>query len=92
MALTGNFDLYHLIVELVFGNLLAAFFGIVVAILIIGIITRLNMLTILYIIILFFASYFTLWYGGLFIGLTSIAVILYTFGGAIYRWFKEWQS
>ncbi len=72
MVLTGNFDLYYLIVELVFGNLLAAFFGVVVALLIIGIITKMSMMTIGYIELIFAFTYLSLYYGGIIIALGFI--------------------
>lgn len=88
MALTGNFDLYYLIVESVFGNLLAAFFGIALAILIIGIITKMSMITISYIEILFSVTYLTLYYGVVFGLLFFIAASAYL-GWIFYRFMKE---
>jgi len=88
MPLTGNFDLYYLIVELVFGNLLAAFFAIVFAIMIIGIITKMSMITIFYIESLFAVTYLTTYYGAVFMMVFFIAIVGY-FGWIFYRWLKE---
>ena len=90
MPLTGNFDLYYLIMELVFGNLLAAFLGIAVAILIIGVLTRMSMTTNLYILSLFGVTYFTLWYGAIFM-VIPFAVFLVFFIITINRFLKEAQ-
>jgi len=79
MPLTGNFDLYYLIVELVFGNLLSAFLGIALALLIIGIITKMSMITIAYIEILFAITYCSLWWGG-------IAILIGFIGTGFYLW------
>lgn len=88
MALTGNFDLYYLIVELVFGNLLAAFIGIIVAILIIGIITRTSMLTTSYIILIFSFTYLSFCYGGIIIAIGFILSMGYMWW-SISKWLKE---
>lgn len=65
-CLTGNFDLYCIFVQLTFGSLLSAFLAVVLIIFLIGAISKMNMMTITYIITLFFAMYFTLWWGGIF--------------------------
>lgn len=88
MPLTGNFDLYYIIVELVLGHLLSAFFGIVLAILIIGVMTKMSMITISYIEILFAITYLSLYYGGVFIAIGFLFTGLYMWW-SISRWLKE---
>lgn len=91
MPLTGNFDLYYLFVELVAGNLVTAFLLIGLFILIIGVLTKMSMITITYLEILFTATYFTIYYGGFFTAIAVIASLGYAvFEG--YRYFREVQS
>lgn len=88
MPLTGNFDLYYLIVELVFGNLLSAFIGIVLAILIIGVITKMSMMTLSYIEIIFAFTYLSLYYGGIIVAIGFIVSGMYMWW-SISRWLKD---
>jgi len=88
MVLTGNFDLYYLIVELVFGHLLSAFIGIALAILIIGVITKMSMMTVGYIELIFGFTYLSLWYGGIIMAVGFIASGMYMWW-SISRWLKE---
>lgn len=88
MPLTGNFDLYYIIVESVFGNLLSAFLGIAFAILIIGVMTRMSMITVSYIEIIFAATYLSLYYGGIIVAIGFIMSGMYMWW-SISRWLKE---
>ena len=91
VEITGNFDLYYLIVELIAGNLLTAMLFVTLMIFIIGVITKMSMMTIGYIEILFVASYMTLWFGGLW----AAGAFMFSLGYAIWavmRFQKESQS
>jgi len=62
-CMTGMWDLYCVLVELIFGNLMGAFLGIIFVMFLIGVVTRTNLVTIIYIIGIFSTFYMTFWWG-----------------------------
>lgn len=76
-CLTGNFDLYCIFIELIFGDLTSAFFGILLIIFLIGAVTKTNILTISTLMIMFSVVYLTMWYGGVMVMIVFIASFLW---------------
>jgi len=76
-CMTGTWDLYCVLVELIFGNLMATYVALLLVIFLIGVITRTNLITIVYIIMIFSAFFTTFWWGAEMLFLWFVASALY---------------
>lgn len=91
MALTGVFDIYHVVIELIAGDLLSGMLLVALMILLIGLITNTNIVTIIFTEFLFIGVYMTAWYGTLIMAI----VFLISFGyiiANVMRYLRDWQN
>ena len=87
---TALLDLYYVLVEVIFGNILLAGFGVAVLFLIIGILMRMSPLLMLFIIGMFIVTFGVGWGGSIFAMLAILAGLIYfgiSLGNAINKSF-----
>ena len=90
-ASSGAFDLWYLLVENVFGNLMLTGIGLVVIMIIIGVLSRMSTLTIEVVVGMFIVTFAVGYVGAIASVFVSIGTITY-FSIAVIRFFNQFRN